>query len=166
MKASKKQRRQWFWLGTIIVLLVLGVLIGYSVAYYLQSEVEETGVDVCVGEVCSRSIHIHADLSGSICGQAINLTKEQGPLTEAHTHKEKNLLHFHNTLQFDRQTNRVLDYGPLALKKSLADLDMVLPETCLGSDQAAKLQLKVNDKIVAAGLDYIWQDGDELELIY
>ncbi|MEM3127342.1 MAG: hypothetical protein QW331_04735, partial [Candidatus Woesearchaeota archaeon] len=83
-------------IATILVsaLLIIGIL--YSVFYYYASGAEK-GLIICKSpDKCEIAMHIHADLIIEACGKQINLPLEKGDLSKTHTHKEENLLHWHD----------------------------------------------------------------------
>ena len=146
---------------TIIIVstLILGIL--YSVFYYYASGAE-AGLIVCKDENnCEIAMHIHAELNIMSCGEKIYLSKEKGDLSKTHTHKEDNLLHWHDLTPIDQKTNKLIDPEELTIKASLEQLEIKLPEKCSGKN--ATLVVKVNEK--QESLDYVWKDKDKIIVV-
>ena len=161
-----------FW---IIVALVIVVLLGYSYLAFRESKIEQEGVVVCRENVCEKSIHIHSTLLVSVCGKPQNLPKETGELTDLHTHKEKNTIHFHERLKVAPNGN-LLDPTPLMLDNAVQALfNKKLTQECFGefcngdscpNGQPGKLSLTVNGKLEEKIPTFLWQDGNLIELTF
>lgn len=162
-------------LSGIIVLILVAAGI-YSYREYQNSEIETGGLIVCneKGE-CQKSLHMHANLDVSICGQNKDLPKDTGRLDSVHTHKEKNLLHFEERLPADKNGN-ILNTEPLALKAALDGiLKMKASGQCIGdycnggkcsNGKKANWQLTANGEKQEDFQNYVWKDGDKLELTF
>ena len=158
-----------YWLALAII-----VGLGYSVIYYLESGVREQGLIICEesGE-CSLAIHIHADVEGSICGQELKLPLQKGdPLTQPHTHNERNKIHWEGKLKVDKNTREITDKIPLKLGTFMDVMGVTFNDRCLGdkcngdlcNGKEAELVMLVNGIPNTGYRDYIWKDGDVITL--
>ena len=59
--------------------------------------------------------HFHTYVPISICSKDFRLPTEIGPLTGPHTHEEKNIIHWHDRLPYDKVNNVLKDTMPLTL---------------------------------------------------
>jgi len=156
--------------------VALSILIGlaYSVVYYLESGVREQGLIICEesGE-CSLAIHIHADVEGSTCGEELKLPLQKGdPLTEPHTHNERNKIHWEGKLKVDKDTKEVTDKTPLKLGTFMDVMGVRFNDKCLGdkcnddlcNGKEGKLTMLVNGIPNDEYRNYIWKDGDVINL--
>jgi len=104
---------------------------------------------------CYWTAHIHATIKITKSGGKVQIEFEQGELEEGHTHAEENKLHWHGLLSVDSQTKEVIDWSPLYVSKILDNLGILIegyPKYILNGEE-------VNS-------DYIWQDGDVIEIQY
>lgn len=117
----------------ILVLLVLAGLGLYSYQQYKTSQIEQEGIVVCSREgICEKALHIHSALQISICGQNKSLSKDTGELADIHTHKQSNVLHFHERLKVTPE-GEVLDWTPLTLRNAVeSTLGVQLTNECIG----------------------------------
>lgn len=159
-----------------LALLAIAGLIVYSYQAFKTSQIEQEGIVVCNREgVCEKSIHIHSELNVLICGKEHKLPKEEGELSSIHTHKETNLLHFHERLRVDRQGD-ILDPSPLTLANAVNKaLGLQLTDNCIGkycngnpcsSGKKGILRLEVNGQPNQNIPDYVWKDGDAIQLTF
>lgn len=105
---------------------------------------------------CYWTAHIHMTLSVTTNGQKQDLSFEKGELQEGHTHAEKGKIHWHATLPVDPQTKQITDYSSLKLKAVLDEFKI--------DYQGKKVTVIVNGETKPEGLDYIWQDGDKVDV--
>lgn len=155
------------------ILLGLGALalLGggiYSYNIYKNSEIETSGVVVCnEAGVCEKSMHIHAEIDITVCGKKFYLPKDVGNLADTHTHKEDNLLHWHDKVRIDRDGNTA---GGEEDRKISSVIDLYLkdqlPEKCSGSAKAGTFGLTVNNTVSEDIMNYVWKDGDKLKLTF
>lgn len=163
-----KKFRKKILLALILASVILLVATGfYSYRRFKESGFEEEGFVVCNKEdVCEKSVHIHATLNVSICGENKNLPKETGRLNRVHTHKEQNLLHFHERLRVSPQTQELINPEPLTIKAAIREiLKIELPDQC-PDGKPGKLKLTVNGEPQGKIPDYVWKDGDKIELTF
>ncbi|MBI2195614.1 MAG: hypothetical protein HYU48_01045 [Candidatus Levybacteria bacterium] len=164
-KASKKtfSRRLPFVLG-LISSLILSAILGYSVFQFQNSEQEEEGFLACdkEGKVCELAQHIHADIGVSICGENINFSKEKGGSGQ-HTHKELNKIHWEARIKVDKETRKPLDPTPMMLKSFFEEMEQEIPQSCNG--EKAVTTVAVNGVKTELGLNYVWADGDIIEVV-
>lgn len=159
-------------LGTAIIFF--GVLGFYSYQQFKDSGIETEGIVVCSKDgVCEKSMHIHAELNVAICGKDATLAKDKGDFSDIHTHKETNLLHFHERLQVNPK-GEILDNSPLKLSNAVMALSrMSLSDQCIGdkcngkrcpNGNPGKLKLTVNGLVQKEIAEYVWKDQDKMEL--
>jgi len=114
--------------------------------------------------------HIHADIKFDLCGQTPVLPRETGPLDGLHTHKEKNLLHFHDRIDLDTQKYKETGEKIWQYEKSLTVQEAVdnfgLSPMTYCQTEEVEVSVLNNDLPVAEGLQYNWKDGDNLSLVY
>lgn len=157
----------------IAIVLVVGLGF-YFYKAARQTDVESEGIVVCNDAgVCEKSWHIHSTLDVSICGRQTELAKEEGELSDIHTHKEDNLLHFHERLKVDSNGN-VLDWAPLTLSNSVkAVAGMSLTNECIGEycngslcpdGEKGELNVTVGGVRQEDIASYVWKDGDEIRI--
>jgi len=160
--------------------IALGILLGlgYSAVYYLESGVIERGLIICENtndntKECSLAIHIHADMDGSICGEVLKLPLQKGdPLTEPHTHTERNKIHWEGKLKVDKNTKEVIDKTPLKIGTFMDVMGVRFNDKCLGdkcngdpcNDKVGKLVMLVNGMPNTEYREYVWKDGDRFIL--
>lgn len=175
-KNQKTEKRQAslskFLLGiALAILLVVGI---YSYQQYKSSQIETEGLVICSKDgVCEKSLHIHAELNVAICGKDATLAKDKGDFSDIHTHKETNLLHFHERLQVNPE-GEILDNSPLKLSTAVMALSgMSLSDECIGdkcngkrcpNGEPGKLKLTVNGLVQKEIAGYVWKDQDKMEL--
>lgn len=116
----------------------------------------EKPITTCQGDKCFYTAHLHFNLDIFTAGQKQNLPFEKGNLESSHTHAEENFIHWHATLPVDSQTQQVTDWSLLKLKVVLDEFGI--------NYQDKKVNVLVNGQEKAEGLEYIWQDGDNVEV--
>jgi len=154
------------WLGIIVIIALAGFLI-FSVYSYRSSEQEKEGFFTCSqdGKVCDLSQHIHAQIEVSVCGEKITFPKEKGGLNKAHTHKERNKIHWHERMQVDPITREPLNRAPLKISSFLKQINYKFPNRC-SNNSSPILSVTVNGSEASEKLDYAWKDGDAIIIEY
>ena len=148
----------------IVVVLAIVALLSYSVYFYYVSDAE-SGIISCNDEgECNIAMHIHADLYVEVCGKKINFPLEKGDLSGQHTHKERNLMHFHGVTSVDPETNELLSPEDFIIKEFLNQMEFEFPEDCTGD--RAELQVFVNNMEREEILEYSWKDDDKVKVIF
>ena len=148
----------------IIVILVTVAVLSYSVYFYYASDAD-SGIISCNDEgECNIAMHIHADLDVEVCGKKINFPLEKGDLSGQHTHKERNLMHFHGVTLVDPETNELLRLEDFTIKEFLNQMEFEFPEDCAGD--LAELQVFVNNIEREELLEYPWKDDDKVKVIF
>lgn len=149
----------------LVALVAIGI---YSYNVYKNSEIETIGLTVCNDqEVCEKSMHIHTEVDVTVCGKPTSLFKETGNLADTHTHKEDDLLHWHDKVKVDKNGNTTGGEEDRKIR-SIIDLYLKdnLPQSCTTKGPTGKFKLTVNNTIVEDVENYVWKDGDKLELTY
>lgn len=141
--------------------IILGVALGlfYSVTFY-YSVGAESGIVICNEDECSIAMHIHADIDVEVCGEKVNFPWEEGDLGGMHTHKERNLMHWHDITSIDPETNELLNPEEISIRAFLEQMEFEFPKDCNGDE--AELNVLVNGLENLDKLDYSWKDKDEI----
>ena len=171
--ALRSRKIKKAFIACIIILAM--IYISYSLYVVYASGAAQRGVTVCVSTTeCYWSAHIHAQVEVSTCGQDYRFPIEKGPLDGPHTHEEKNLIHFHDRLRFDPVTKEILNPAPLKLGAFFDNmevpfdgnkvLDKMNGDLCNG--QSGIVKMFVNGKPSGDFRDYIWKDGDKIDIIF
>jgi len=153
-------------LKTIIWIVVLGALIGlgyFSLQQYRESQAE-LGIIICNEDECIKTLHIHADIEFDLCEETHVLAREEGELSGLHTHKEKNRLHFHDQLKLDLNSKAALPDERLSIRQIMKSYELDTETACEGG--GAEITVLVNSQEPKEKLDYNWQDGDQIKLIF
>lgn len=169
MATKKKIKSHHHYLRDGVIILIIAVFgfLGYSAFQFQNSEQESEGFFACNKDntVCELSAHIHAELEMNACGEEVFFSREEGRVDEMHTHKEKNLLHFHTSIKVDPKTREPL---PEELFRSsiagfFVQMEYELPDNCV-SNPNPELDVTVNNQ--PSNLDHIWADGDVITIDY
>lgn len=117
----------------IWAVVAFAVIIGWGLSSYYAQQAEK-GIVVCDEADptdCIIAMHIHTYLYGSVCGVDIELPREEGSLSNVHTHKEENRLHWHERLPWDAKSNKLLDESTLELGPSFEKISFELTDSCV-----------------------------------
>lgn len=173
-----------------LLVLAVGAYIAYSVWYTKQINPEQ-GLAVCVPagkqktfsytsatgetvtetvgekkETCFWSAHIHAQMDLTYCGRQLTIPKDKGRLRGPHTHKEPNKIHSaHSPQKVDPVTKQFLDPTPLTISGFLDAMEIDTTTPCPSASTSTAV-VTVNGKTEPSGLNYLWQDGDEIRVVY
>lgn len=161
MKSRKDKMGRIFILALVMILLVgffyIAKLFGGE-----GSITSEKPIIFCIPEdapphqqECFYTAHEHMQLKISINGEEQNIGFEKGDLQKSHTHAEKNKIHWHSVLNVDPLTKEVVGWYPHSIKASLEEL---------GLENLSSVVVIVNGNLEPNGLDYIWKDGDTIEV--
>lgn len=192
MAQSKKKftfsrRLQMVAFGVVLIVFVGGGY--YAVTQFEESNAEQEGIITCGDDFCEKSVHIHADLSVSACGEEIDIPKNSGSVTEQHTHSEENYMHIHVTYAVDPDTYEVLEseLPRLYIKNFFENIEIPFSsspatlgnytegDTCPDGSVLAPedLTLTVTNKEGVTSVNptmpiehYIWQDGDDITITF
>lgn len=153
------------------VLIIGFVIVGLVAFFYVanrfsggeKSVTTEKPITTCQPEnappeqqKCYYTAHSHFTLKLVIDGKEQDLPFEKGDLQKPHTHADKNKIHWHATLPVDPKTKKVTDYSQFQVKNVLDEFQI--------NYQGKKVMVVVNNQAKPEGLDYIWQDGDTIEV--
>lgn len=180
---SKKQAsfgRTAQFITFIAVLIFIGVVGYYSIKQYEATQAEQVGIVICNEEKCEKSIHIHADITASVCGEQIRFPKNAGSVIEQHTHAEQDYLHLHIKFEVDRETREPLDRVPHELKNFFENVKIpfssepatlagyTVGSTCPNGKELtqADLKMSVNGVENTEFEHYMWKDGDDIHLTF
>lgn len=175
-KRAKSAKKFLYALIAVAAIAAIGYMI-YSVQLYKESGAEEEGLVACDanGENCIIASHGHAEIEVNICGEDVNFPLEKGDLSKQHTHKERNLIHWHDRLPYDKKTGTVTDWSAFKLGGFFEQMEMRFNSTCVGnycnsdrcpSGDAGQLKMWINDKENMEFDQYIWKDGDNILIIF
>lgn len=170
-----QKKRKWpVYLGYALAIIILAY-IGYSVYYYLSTAEKVEEYEVCGPGKCIKTFHVHADIKFDLCGNNINLQLEKGPLEGPHTHKERNMIHFHERLPYDLATGKLLEVAPLRLGAFMNAMDMRFNERCIAEycngdlcpdGKAGTVRMFVNKQPNTEFDQYVWNDKDEILITF
>lgn len=162
-------------LGYAIALALIGYIV-YSVFVYLGSVETTEEFLVCDEGVCIKSFHIHVEIEPMICGELKWFSLEHGMLEEQHTHKDRNRIHFHERLRVTPDTYEVIDTTLLTLRNFMGNMEPGFDGTCSlgqcegtpcpGSDTPGSFSVIVNGEERPEKWDYVWKNGDDIEIIF
>lgn len=153
------------------IILIIFVIVGLITFFYIANRFSggekdvstEKPITTCQPEKappekqkCYWTAHIHMTLNVTINGQKQDLSFEKGELHEGHTHAEKGKIHWHATLPVDPKTKQITDYSDLKLKAVLDEFGV--------NYQGKKVMVVVGSQAKPERVDYIWQDGDRIEV--
>ncbi len=156
-----------------ILLFILFIAVTYFAIQYKKNVETEGGyLFFCDKGKCFATEHVHADIYVSVCGKEISFEREEGGLLEQHTHKEKNLIHWHSPLPADPKTQRIIDYTQRTVGSFFTEMKMPFNETCIQdkcngdfcNEKNASLSMHVNGKENHQYDRYIWFDKDKIEI--
>ncbi len=128
----KKGKRSWTLIVVVIVVVAVAGL-AYSLYSFYASGAADVGIVICDPNNpsdCLWQDHMHAMvlMSNDGAGNINNLPVERGNLDKAHTHEERNIIHWHSSLPYDPVKEEVIDKSPFMLSNSLASIGVDLPE--------------------------------------
>lgn len=176
-KKRRMARRMMLSYAGYVIVFLIAVYIMYSVWVYLRSVETTEEFLVCTGDECVKSFHIHSSVEPIICGELKWFGLEHGELGEQHTHKERNLIHFHERLRVALDTYEIIDYSPLQLRNFIGNMEressdgvclfgVCEGDACEGSDTPGRFRVIVNGQEREEKWDYIWKDGDTIKIIF
>ena len=170
-KASSNKTKLLIAAGVV----VLGI-IAYSLYITFSTGAQDKGIVTCIDEnTCFFTAHWHAYTPIMICGQETRLPIETGSLQKAHTHEEKNLVHWHDRLPYDNTNKKIMNATPLFLGsffdeiKIPFDNDKIMDKK--NGDQCpdgkpGTLKMFVNGKPNTEFRDYLWKNYDVIVLVF
>lgn len=151
----------------VILILVIILIIGFFyIAKLFSGEggiTSEKPIVFCVPEdappdqqKCFYTAHDHFQLKLVLDGKEQDIGFEEGGLEKSHTHAEENKIHWHSTLPVDPSTKQVTDWSTHSIRATLQESGFIYPDK--------KVTVIVNSQVKEEGLDYIWKDGDTIEV--
>lgn len=184
-KKKAKTKKQGFpvkYVAVPIVIIILAVL-GYSLYVYYQSGAAESGIIVCSENgSCVWQAHIHAYIVPLVCGVEQKLPIEVNELSESHTHEEKNTIHFHASIPYDKARGEIIDKTPLKIGTFFDEIGVQLSNECfMGKCNgdlcgAAPGTLKIfantekywekNRQWQEVNVNYVWSDRDITYIVF
>ncbi|MBI2578825.1 MAG: hypothetical protein HYW26_03880 [Candidatus Aenigmarchaeota archaeon] len=183
-KKSRKAKKpsSLKYVAAVLAVLIIAVL-GYSLYVYYQSGAAEQGIIVC-GEdgSCVWQAHIHAYIVPVVCGVEEKLPIEVNELEETHTHEEKNTIHFHASLPYDKSSGEIIDKTPLKLGTFFDGINVRFTDTCfmdkcsgdLCNGKPGTLKVFANTEKYwekgtpwgTADRNYVWSDRDIIYIAF
>lgn len=170
----QKKRSPWIWLGYAIAILILGY-IAYSVYYYLSNTEKVEQYEVCAEGKCIKTFHIHAHITIELCGNKVSLPLEHGSLEGPHTHKQRNLIHFHERLPYDQASGKLLNTTPLQLGTFMSAFDIKFNDHCVREycngnpcpdGKPGTIRMFVNKQPNTEFDQYVWKDKDDILITF
>ncbi len=173
LKGKKKKMKRNLILSLIVV-AALGLV--YSLYAAFTTGAVQKGVIVCPTEDnCIWQAHVHAYVPTIICGDDVRLPIEKGPLDGPHTHEEKNVIHWHDRLPYDKANQRILDATPLTLGAFFDAIDIIFDsDRIMGKENGGvcpdggigTLKMFVDGKQNNQFRNYVWEDRDVILLVF
>jgi hypothetical protein len=165
---------------TLLRLLAIGIAFActFGVVYGAIQWITEKGeheIIVCdPSGACTLSAHKHAKITIDLCGTPILLPLGKGDLSKSHTHTEQNIIHWHDTLPYNKETKTILDTEELELQDFFRLLAMPFDGTQFEGTKEGDLcrgtpgvfTLLVNGQEEPLKERYVWKDKDMLYLIF
>lgn len=175
-------------LGNILtVLFVIGafVAIYYTATFFKEKDESvrsENPLSFCQPanappeeQKCFFTTHIHLHLAIKIFGKVKPLPFEKGDLTQGHTHSQNDEIHWHALVEVDPITKNVPD-SEFALGKVFDSFGIPFSPSGIFSyrngsinpttGKPAELKMFVNGEENTEFRDYIWRDGDKIEIVF
>lgn len=159
----------------ILSLVILGAAgLGYSL--YKVIAKGSVAVVTCPTESsCLITAHWHVYVPTEICGEYFRFSTEVGSLQGPHTHEEKNVIHWHNKLPYDKTRKTILDTAPLTVGAFFDALSIPLTPTSIGTKTNGDLcpdgkpgtvKMLVNGKSNAEFRSHLWHDREVIHLFF
>ncbi|HEY4475108.1 MAG TPA: hypothetical protein VJB92_00035 [Candidatus Paceibacterota bacterium] len=157
------------------VIIILAGVLAYSLYVTLKAN-PSAGVVTCVasGE-CFWTAHVHAFVPISICGEEFRLPIEKGALGGPHTHEEKNTIHWHDRLPYDKKTQSITETEPLTLGAFFDALEIQFNDQSIAekinggrcSDGAiGSIKIFANGELITNARNHIWKDKDVIAIFF
>ena len=137
LKKGKKKAKKTIKASKAVVLSLVyvgGVVLVFSVIAFYTTGAAKEGVLVCNPnnpKECLWQTHIHTYIKTEVCGEVRRFPIEVGSLDGPHTHEEKNTMHWHASVPYDVENQRVKDETPFKIGTSMDSVDAKLTDTCL-----------------------------------
>ena len=157
------------------LILAVAAFLSYSLYVTIESD-PSSGIVTCpkTGE-CIWTAHVHAFVPILICDKEFRLPIEVGKLQNPHTHEEKNIIHWHDKLPYDKTTNMITNLEPLTLGAFFDSIDVEFSEKSIDgktngdlcpNNKAGDLKVFVNGKLNTQYGNYIWKDKDVISIFF
>jgi hypothetical protein len=172
IKAKKKNIKRAI---VLTIVITFAAFLGYSLYQVYITGARSAGVVTCPSEsVCYLTAHIHAFVPTEVCGEDIRYKTEVGSLEGPHTHEEKNIIHWHDRLPYDKIEKKLLDTEPLTLGAFFDAIEVPFSSTHILDKQngdactegIGTLKMFVNGVPSDAFREYVWTDKDVIHLFF
>lgn len=160
-------------IGALLALVAAGL--GYSLSLTLKSGAQSRGVVTCISDTqCFWTAHIHAFIPIELCGERFALPIETGSLQGPHTHEERNIVHWHDRLPYDRTAKTLPETRPLTLGAFFDELEIPFGDRNIAgktngdrcNDTTATLKMFVNGTANTDYRNYVWKNKDVIFLAF
>ena len=158
----------------LVILAILGFF-AYSLQQYYGHNTE-SGVMICDtnGQDCQLSVHVHANVDATVCGEKLRLPLETGGVDGPHTHKERNRIHLETVLPFDPAAQRITDTTKMQLGTFFDVMGVRLTETCIAdrcngdpcNGKPGMLALTIDGQQVQEIRAHVWTDEETMTLTF
>jgi len=174
-RSTKLQKKPMLKYGIIILAILIGIFLIYSLVIYYKSGIKETGVAFCEKDDCFIAPgDMHAQVDIYVCGKYFNLPLDKGSTEGPHTHKERNLAHFEGKLPYDDVKKVVTNNTYLKLGTFFDAMGVNFSKICIGdkctgdkcNGKIGKLKMQVNEQENFLFDDYIWKDKDQIVITF
>ncbi len=173
LKGKKKNIKRSI---TLSVILLIAAGVAYSLYVTFTSGAAQSGIIVCPSEnECYWTAHVHTYVPIKVCGEDVRLPIEKGSLAGPHTHEEKNIIHWHERLLYDKNTQKLVDATPLTLGAFFDAIEVQFTEDSIldkkNNDQCldntgGTLKMFVNGKYMPPSRDHVWKDREVIYFVF
>ena len=176
---GKKKKVKRSLILSVIILAIVGL--GYSVYIYQTAGAAERGIIVCSQEdpnLCYWQAHIHAFVMPMACGEEKVFPTEVGDLDKQHTHEEKNIIHWHSSVPYDKNKGKIIDESVLKLGTFFDSINVKFTDssfydysneqTCPAGSGRLKMFVSKNGvwQRNSEFRDYVWDDKDIIYITF
>ncbi|MBS3059899.1 MAG: hypothetical protein J4432_00110 [DPANN group archaeon] len=167
---GKKKKPNAKALGINIAIVSILAILAYFGGQYGG---ENIPVVVCAEGTCYMTMHIHSEITARVCGEAFAFGLETGELNESHTHKESGVVHWHDRLEVNPETQVPYDWGTLRLVNFFENLGLTFNSTTFDGysngdacpdGSPGVLKMTVNGIPNSEFGNYVWADGDVIQI--
>ncbi|MCE7936431.1 hypothetical protein DYH10_01395 [Candidatus Saccharibacteria bacterium CPR2] len=183
-KSTKSKKNNKLPIKVFILVAILAA-VGWGVYSYLQ--VKKQGglnkpVVTCLNDgSCVLTAHIHSYMVIEMCGEPQYLGNEVGPLDGPHTHEERNIIHWHDKLPYDKEKEEITDTTKLKVGTAMDNQNLTFDSTSLmdrkngegcpnGKPGSLKMFVKKKGensfKQNEDYREYIWEDQDIIVIVF
>lgn len=151
----------------ILAFVVIGVLLGFSLASYAEKDPSDL---VCDQGFCKKSLHYTARIELRVCGEQLSLPTNKGSREKAHTESDPYTLHWYERTFVEEESFKPLDTSELRLGDFFENINVDFSSSCIMGhcngdfcgETKGFLKMYVNGKRNDQFQNYIWNDKDKI----